>query len=67
MKPRKISLEFLRNAEARLEDAEDALSSSLYGYAFRLAQEFDKPELKVLRLVCMEYIVVFADGNKHVY
>lgn len=56
MKPRKIILEFLRNAEARLEDAEDALTSGLYGYAFRLAQECVELALKAcLKLVDVEY------------
>jgi HEPN domain-containing protein len=52
----KIAKSYLRQAEARLEDAEDALLEGNYPYAVRLSQECVEPSLKaVLKAVGIEY------------
>lgn len=52
----KIALAFLRQAQARLEDAKDALREKNYPYAVRLSQECVELSLKaVLRAVGIEY------------
>lgn len=52
----KIAKSYLRQAEARLEDARDALLERNYPYAVRLSQEYVELSLKaVLKAVGIEY------------
>jgi len=52
----KIAKSYLRQAEARLEDAKDALSEGNYPYAVRLSQECVELSLKAaLKAVGIDY------------
>lgn len=52
----KVAKSYLRQAEARLDDAEDALSEANHPYAVRLSQECVELSLKaVLKVVSIEY------------
>ena len=52
----RIARSYLRQAEARLEDAKDALSEGNYPYAVRLSQECVELSLKAaLRAVGIDY------------
>lgn len=52
----RIAKSYLRQAEARLRDAEDALSEENYPYAVRLSQECTELSLKAsLKAVGIEY------------
>jgi len=52
----RIARSYLRQAEARLEDAKDALSEANYPYAVRLSQECVELSLKAaLRAVGIDY------------
>lgn len=56
MKMINVAKSFLRQAEARLRDAEEALAEELYPYALRLSQECVELSLKAaLRIVGVEY------------
>ena len=56
----RIARSYLRQAEARLEDAKDALSEDNYPYAVRLSQECVELSLKAaLRAVGIDYPKVY--------
>jgi Uncharacterized conserved protein related to C-terminal domain of eukaryotic chaperone, SACSIN len=56
MKIVEIAKSFLKQAEARLKDAEEALEEELYAYALRLSQECVELSLKAsLKIVAIEY------------
>jgi HEPN domain-containing protein len=56
MKILEIARSYLKQAEARLKDAEEALEEGLYPYALRLSQECVELSLKAsLKLVAIEY------------
>jgi len=51
-----VARSYLRHAEARLRDAQEALAEGLYPYALRLSQECVELSLKAaLRIVGIEY------------